>query len=180
MINSKKTEEYESFFSLYYSRYRNEMIRYATVLLLDLDIAEDVVQSAYMEFWNQIEKIFDCEKPEAWIVKTVKNKALQAKRFRAREGLMSINTMENDLIDGSTQMLIDKIESFDQASYENMQSIIKSVLKKDEIDIFERIIIGGEKASVVAKESNITVATCYKRSQRIRQKIIKRMVCCIS
>lgn len=79
------------------------------------------------------------------------------------------------MVDTETQQIFESVEGNERGQFDELKRIIESVLTEEEMILFKRIIIGKEKACLVAQECGITVAACQKRAQRIKQKIIKNM-----
>lgn len=61
------------------------MKRYALILLSNPELAEEVVQDAFLELYLHIDEVMAHEKPEFWLQKAVKYKSLHKLRERARD-----------------------------------------------------------------------------------------------
>lgn len=62
----------EAFFNCLYEERFSKMKRYALILLSNPELAEEVVQDAFLELYLHIDEVMAHEKPEFWLQKAVK------------------------------------------------------------------------------------------------------------
>ena len=84
-----------------YRQYRSPMFRVALAVLRDEDLAEDVVQQAFLKIFQNFEKIDwdDCNKTKSFIVILVRNTAIDFYRRRKKEKVISFEDLERPLPD---------------------------------------------------------------------------------
>jgi RNA polymerase sigma-70 factor, ECF subfamily len=78
-------------------RYQVQAVRAAYLIIADRAVAEDVVQSAFLRFYERVHH-FDPERPFApYFMRIVANEALQVARKRARELSLDAEVSEGEL-----------------------------------------------------------------------------------
>ena len=87
----------EAFFNCLYEERFSKMKRYALILLSNPELAEEVVQDAFLELYLHIDEVMAHEKPEFWLQKAVKYKSLHKLRERARD-LKQYVSLDSDAI----------------------------------------------------------------------------------
>ena len=87
----------EAFFNRLYEERFTKMKRYAQALLSNPELAEEVVQDAFLELYLHIDRVMAHEKPEFWLQKAVRYKALHKLRERARD-LKQYVSLDSDTI----------------------------------------------------------------------------------
>ncbi len=97
--------------------YQNEATRIAQLITRDREVAEDVVQSAFVRVYERIEQ-FDPERPFApWFFRIVSNDAVRAAQQSSRQ-VSSETTMLDQLQDESPgpDEILATLEQFDSVT----------------------------------------------------------------
>ena len=111
-MEDKKRIAQEDFFDPFYEKNFKKMFAYANAIVENHDLAEEVVQDAYLEALKQLDFLVGTELPERWLQQVVKHKALHAKRTQMRdkwrlaelnEGLIPDSFAEKELREVETQ-----------------------------------------------------------------------------
>ena len=69
-------------FKQLYKKHWSELYAYTFNIVRDKDLAEDIVQDVFTDYWDRMEKI-DIENPRAFLYQSVKNQS--AKRLKSRK-----------------------------------------------------------------------------------------------
>ena len=160
----------EAFFNCLYEERFSKMKRYALILLSNPELAEEVVQDAFLELYLHIDEVMAHEKPEFWLQKAVKYKSLHQLRERARD-LKQYVSLDSDAIPPiSAPDEFEKIEE-DPDSLEKLNRKISEALPAEDLHMLD-----GVPYKKISEESGLTIGVCQKRVQRTRQKLKKRLL----
>jgi RNA polymerase sigma-70 factor (ECF subfamily) len=86
--------KYEAWFNDFFHSQYNGLCNYAFSYLKDEDLAQDVVQTAFVNAWEKREQLMDSGHPERWLLRVVKNKAID----RLRKGKRVVG-MEEEMLE---------------------------------------------------------------------------------
>lgn len=89
-----ETIKYEAWFNDFFHSQYNGLCNYAFSFLKDEDLAQDVVQTAFVNAWEKREQLMDSEHPERWLLRVVKNKSID----RLRKGKRLVE-MEEEMLE---------------------------------------------------------------------------------
>jgi len=64
---------------------RNKLYRYALSIVLDVSLAEDVLQEVYIKLWTKREQLATVQHREAWCIRMVRNQAIDRLRQRKKQ-----------------------------------------------------------------------------------------------
>lgn len=162
----------EAFFNRLYEERFTKMKRYAQALLSNPELAEEVVQDAFLELYLHIDRVMAHEKPEFWLQKAVRYKALHKLRERARD-LKQYVSLDSDMIPfiaapdefGKVEEEPDRLEKLNRK--------ITEALPAEDLHIFKRVALDGVPYKKISEESGLTISVCQKRVQRTRKKLMK-------
>lgn len=140
---------------------------YAMSKLNNSALAQEVVQDAFIEAVKNIDKLMSHENPNGWMKNTVKYKVKHAERsfnryilrFISLDTDISIENVGSSIEDGHNPNMFDIMEK------------IHRILTADEWDLLRKIALEKVPYKDVAAELGITIWTCQKRVQRIREKL---------
>lgn len=170
MGNCTLTEQ-EKFFNQLYDCQFQKMWKYALVILANQDLAEEVVQDAFLEAYLHIDFLASSEKPEWWLRRTVKHKALHMLRDQAR------NIRRLVSLDAEVAVSIPAPDEFEQVEvneWENLAQVkhkIAFALTEEELCFLKRVTLEGASYKQISGETGLSIPVCQKRIQRIRKKI---------
>lgn len=130
-------------------------------------LAQEVVQDAFLEAVKNIDKLMSHENPKGWIKNTVKYKVKHAERSFNRYILRFIS-LDTDIPFEDARFSIG--DGHNPNMFDIMEKIHR-ILTSDEWDLLRKIALEKVPYKDVSAELGITVWTCQKRVQRIREKL---------
>lgn len=172
MGKNKRTSRDEFFNSLYSGQFL-KMRMYARTIIQNHNLAEEVVQDAFVEVLLHIEHLMKTELPELWLQRTVKNKSLHVLRDQIRYTWRLVSLEEQKIVDNSTAKELQEIDEFDSIS--QIRKTITKTLNIQEIHLLRRIAMEGATYKAVSEETGMSIAACQKKIQRIRKKLKKHI-----
>jgi RNA polymerase sigma factor (sigma-70 family) len=143
-----------------YDNYSSALYGVILRIVLNEELAEDVLQEAFVKIWNSFPQ-FDTAKGKlfTWIVNIARNLAIDKVRSR-------------DFINSSKNQDIDKIASFvemeNQENYNPELIGLKEMVNKlipDQKKIIDLLYFGGYTQAEVAEELNIPLGTVKTRAR---------------
>lgn len=163
--------EQESFFNQLYESQFQKMWKYAVVILANHDLAEEVVQDAFLESHLHIDYLMTCEKPEWWLQKAVKNKALHKLREQAREIRRLVSLEAEGAIHLPAPDEFEQVEENEQQNLARVTQKIAEALTEEDLHLLKRVALEGASYKEVSQETGLSIPVCQKRIQRIRKKL---------
>lgn len=155
-------ENLSSIIESYYQRYYHTLYLRACSMLGQSPDSEVAVQEAFAVACQKSEQFISSDDPLRWLKRTVDHMALHTLRERKRTMAIFLPLEE-----------LNTNPSFDEQPDNCMEMLdfFQSVVTKEELQFF--LNIASHKTSVLeeAKNNNIKVSTCYKRFERIRDKL---------
>lgn len=124
--------------------------------------AEVAVQEAFVVACQQSEMLMRSKNPVGWMKSTVRHRALHILEDQKRTASLF---MSLELLDHS------KEPSCSDSSDSELAEFCQSVVTEDEFAFFLRIAKGSSSFREEAQQRNIKLTTCYKRFERIRDKL---------
>lgn len=147
--------------TLYQANYRRlYMIAYA--ILGKRTEAEVAVQEAFVVACQQSEDLLLSKNPVGWMKSTVRHRALHILEDQKRTA--SLFTSLEAIHPGLEPSQLDGDDS-------ELVAFCQSVVSKDEFAFFLRIANGSATFPEEAQRQTIKLAACYKRFERIREKL---------
>jgi len=64
---------------------RNKLYRYALSIVLDVSLAEDVLQEVFIKLWTKRDHLDTVQNQEAWCIRMVRNQSIDRLRQRNRQ-----------------------------------------------------------------------------------------------
>lgn len=161
----------DAFFIELYQKQYKKMFLYAFSILSNPSQADEAVQDAFVDAWIHIDKLLELEKPELWLQKVVKNKTLHILRERSRnlKWLVSLD----DSFDQELPSTSDLLEHIESDGLEKIEQKIVQALTDEEYALLRRIALDQVSYRTAAEENGLSIDACYKKIQRIRQKLKK-------
>lgn len=157
----------DAFLEKLYRTYFQQLYKYACCALDNQDLAEEVVQDAFHEAVHHIDKLMIHPNPGGWLRLTVKNKIAHSRRDINRYMLRFVSLDANPTYEN----VIPSVEESHPQQAESLLQAIRNLLTDEEWILLRRITLEKRSYKLVAKEFGVTVWTCQKRIQRIREKL---------
>ena len=146
---------------LYRTHYRALYVL-AYAILRDRLSAEAAVQEGFVVACRKIEDLRHSEEPLRWLKSTVRHRALHILEERRRTA--ALFTSLADLVPGVEPAKLDSTDF-------EVVEMCKEAVSESELDFFLRIAKGKTTFPEEAAQQGIQLATCYKRFERIRDKL---------
>lgn len=159
--------DHDAFLENLYRTYFPMLRRYASCALEQPELAEEVVQDAFHEAAQHIDTLMEHPNPGGWLKLTVKNKISHARRGMNRYMLRFISL---DAC-GTYKSKIPSVEDSLPQQTESLLQAIQKVLTEEEWQLLRRVTLERASYKTVSEELGLTVWTCQKRVQRIREKL---------
>jgi RNA polymerase sigma-70 factor (ECF subfamily) len=164
-IKNRNLKVYEALFRNYYP----QLVRFAEVYIFDKQECEDIVQTLFINFWENSEKINLDLSMKAYFFQSVKNRCLNHLRdlqIHDRHNLIYLEALLN------------------QENYEELQDheIINQInaaiaqLPEQMAEIFKLKYIECKKLKEIAKTNQITENTVKTQLQRAKDKLRKILI----
>ena len=146
---------------IYHTYYRTLYILAFSILEKQAE-AEVVVQEAFAVACQKPEELMRSKKPVGWMKSTVRHRALHILEDQKRTAslIMSLEVLHPGIEPS-------RLDNGDSELVEFCQSIVS----KDDFAFFLRIATGLSTFLEEAQRQNIKLTTCYKRFERIREKL---------
>lgn len=163
----------DEFFTSLYRRYFNQIKLYALGFVSDPHHAEEIAQDTFHTALEKIDDLMGAEEPIRWLKKTAKNKICNAQRIRQRY-LKHFLSLDDDSApevgsQESAENLVIKQEEETQRI--SVEETIQKTLTPEEVALLRRAVLGNVHYLEVAQELGISLWTCQKRIQRIKNKL---------
>lgn len=163
--------EQENFFNQLYDSQFQKMWKYAVVILANQDLAEEVVQDAFLEAYLHIDFLATCEKPEWWLQRTVKHKALHMLREQAKNIRRLVSLDAEIAIHLPATDEFERVEDNEQGNLTQVKQKIASALTEEDLHLLKRVALEGASYKQVSREMSLSIPVCQKRIQRVRKKL---------
>ena len=147
-----------------YKQYYKQLVTYAYRYLEDWGAANEAVQETFHDVCLHPERLLSSVQPLAWLKKACRFVCLGMLRKRSIDTatLLSLETMnEKDLS-----------PVYDRALEDALLELSEIVTEEDR-ELLYRIFVSCEPYESVAQSLGIKVSACYKRTERLREKIRK-------
>lgn len=156
------THDISSFIEKFYCKHYKKLYTYAFSILRHRMDAEAAVQEAFAAACESPAELMNSENPVGWMKKAVKFRALQLLDERKHtDALLLTLTSLNPGVNLSAQ---------DGADTE-LELLCQAIVSKDEFDFFLRLALGATTFIEESKRLHIKLPACYKRFERIRDKL---------
>lgn len=164
---SARRAEFESL----YEQHSREVWALAYARWTDSDLANDIMQEAYLRLWKQWEANEDIQNPRAWLLRVARNLAEDyAKSAFRRNG-----TQPPELLNGvrSSQPLpADELER--QEQFAQLRAVLDELAPADREILTLRYAFDYD-ANTIAERLNVAVTAVHMRLSRARQRLAERL-----
>lgn len=160
------TQDSNLFLANFYRENYRALYLHAYSMLGQRTEAEVALQEAFLVACKNPEEFMRKENPIAWMEKTIENMVLHI--LRERKYTAALFTSFEELAPGQEP------STLTEGSFE-LIDFCQSVVTKGELKFFLRIAEGSSTFADEADKLGIKLFTCYKRFERIREKLQKAM-----
>ncbi len=145
-----------------YSAYHDKLFVHAYGILGDRELAREAVQEAFLAACRKPEALLGSENPLGWLKKAVRFAALQILEDSrtARALSCSLETLAEQDEPG-------RMDALDNGLLKRCRDAVGT----DDLQLFLRIAMEGYSFGEEAKRLHISVAACYKRFERTRERL---------
>ena len=157
-MNSEQAEVLEGYFRAYF----HPMMVHAYRYVGDWSCAEEAAQIAFCTACANIEALQKSVNPLGWLKQATYYACMGILRERKRYAMLLLSIEDPSGV-SEDAYIIPASEG----------SPFSDVLKPEDVEILRRIFLNGESYRAVAESQHISVWGCYKRVERIKQKLQK-------
>jgi len=165
-----KEVDKERFFRSVYDASFTILLRIAVRVVLDQDIAEELVQDAFIKLYQRIDQFPDADQAKYWLIRVVKNQSLNHAKRKQRER----KAYERVLAEGkkhSESSDVDMLRKEDSQAVQHALALLPEGMRV--------ILVMKEYSDLsykdIAKSLGITEANVKVRMFRARQKLAQVM-----
>lgn len=158
----------EDFFEKLYRGHFNEVELHALRIVKNRDDAQIVAQDTFHIAWEKIDAVMISPNPIGWLKVTAKNVANNMARTKNRQIALfvSFEELEEKVAAGANDEL-------DETYAQELLETCSKILSKADYDLFRLIALDGLTYVEAADKVGISMWACYKRVERLRQKLQK-------
>ncbi len=168
-LKSRDLKAYEMIFFKYHGR----LVMFANKFTHDLEIAQDIVQDAFLTLWEKADLLTINDSPKSYLFQMVKNRALNHKRH------VGVKSSAKD-------KLIAEMQALEKSAYINMGDPLYSLLeseleeKVDQIiqslpDKCQQVFVMSRKQHLKNKEIAIELGISVKMVEKYISKALKAL-----
>jgi RNA polymerase sigma factor (sigma-70 family) len=151
-----KTNSDDFFDRLYRSNYSG-LVKYAYRLTYEKNIAEEIVQDAFIEAYKRLDLLKQHENPIGWLYITVRNiSKAYLREYRDIKQNLPLHEYDGSVVDSASQ-----------------EQILRDLLSEDEVKIMLKFYEEHCTISEIAHEYKISISACKMRLKRARDKLKK-------
>lgn len=132
------------------------MVAYASSVLGDRNLAEEVVQETFCIFCTKTETTLQHENPQGWLMRTLQNVMRNMQRHRAAMNRLIMQSLQ---VQNLEELLV-----YDET---DVDVLYGDVAARVDFHLLKRVVLDGCTMLEAAEEYGITVEACQKRIQRI-------------
>lgn len=143
-----------------YKKYYSDMYYFAKKVLGGEDIAEDVVQEAFLVAFRKLDDLSASPSPKGWLFKVLRH--IIGDTYRKQARLLETLSLSEDC----------DIPAHDKI---NLRLELEGAVGKEDLDILIKLYVERYTYQEIAKIHNISVAAAKKRVQRAKAKLRKEL-----
>lgn len=147
-----------------YQEMYGRMVAYASSVLGDRNLAEEVVQDTFCIFCTKAETTLQHENPQGWLMRTLQNVMRNMQRHRAAVNRLMMKAFR---VKNWEALLV-----YDQ---ENVDLLYGDLAARADFQLLKRVVLDGCTMLEAAEEYGISVEACKKRIQRLRTHLKKKL-----
>lgn len=150
--------------TILYQEMYGRMVAYASSVLGDRNLAEEVVQDTFCIFCTKAETTLQHENPQGWLMRTLQNVMRNMQRHRAAVNRLMMKAFR---VKNWEALLV-----YDQ---EDVDLLYGDLAARADFQLLKRVVLDGCTMLEAAKEYGISVEACKKRIQRLRTHLKKKL-----
>ncbi len=151
------------FIEMLYFEMATKLFLYAKASLVDKSLAEEAVQNTFCDACADIQKLMTHPNPNGWLIVTLKN---HIKRTRDRR-LNDANLIQK------LSIYADVIDDKAPPSDIDTDTLYANLTDNEDYKLLKQYINEQRTVSELARTLGVSVAVCYKRLQRARERLKK-------
>ena len=158
MLLEKMRESDQSSFSVIFTGYYSDMVQFAGTFINDLDTCEDIVQNAFVDFWESRETLIILSSLKSYLLKMIQNRCIDwLRHLKIRDQYNTyadhhLRLMENDT---ENYILRSELEANLEKALRLLPSEISSAFRMNRQD--------GLTYHEIAEQQNVSVRTIEVR-----------------
>ena len=156
------SKEQNEFVAALYNDMGTNLYVYAVNAFGNHSQAEEAVQETFRIACSNIDKLLSSDKPNGWLMNTLKNVINNTRKKQARMFKMVMTAVSLEDIVVATPGKLDDVDL-----------LYSDLLEPEEFDLLKKIVIHKYSILDVAQELGISVEACKKRVQRAKKKLKK-------
>lgn len=153
----------EQITKLYQEMY-GRMVAYASSVLGDRNLAEEVVQDTFCIFCMKAEDALRHKNPQGWLMRTLQNVIRNMQRHRAAMNRLILKSLQAQDLE---ELLV-----YDE---KDVDLLYGDLAARADFQLLKRVVLDGCTMLEAAEEYGITVEACKKRIQRLRAHLKKKL-----
>ena len=153
----------EQITKLYQEMY-GRMVAYASSVLGDRNLAEEVVQDTFCIFCMKAEDALRHKNPQGWLMRTLQNVMRNMQRHRAAMNRLILKSLQAQDLE---ELLV-----YDE---KDVDLLYGDLAARADFQLLKRVVLDGCTMLEAAEEYGITVEACKKRIQRLRAHLKKKL-----
>ena len=153
----------EQITKLYQEMY-GRMVAYASSVLRDRNLAEEVVQDTFCIFCAKTETTLQHENPQGWLMLTLQNVIRNMQRHRGAMNRLIMQSLQTENLE---ELLV-----YDEP---DVDLLYGDLAARADFQLLKRVVLDGCTMLEATEESGITVEACKKRIQRIRTNLKRKL-----
>ena len=156
-------------FTILYNRYKKKLYNFLLKLSGDDMIAEDIVQSVFLKFYENLESLRNLESANFWLFRSARNEYYT---------YYNRNKRKKDL---DETFIANKKDEFELETFLELKEIKKIVLlelnkmEDEQKEVYLLKEYGGLSYKEIAETMNIDVDLVKSRLYKVRQKLINKI-----
>lgn len=147
-----------------YQEMYGRMVAYASSVLGDRNLAEEVVQDAFCIFCMKADDALGRENPRGWLMRTLQNVIRNMQRHRSAANRLIMKSLQ-----------VEHLEELLVYDEEDVDLLYQDLAARADFQLLKRVVLDGCTMLEAAEEAGITVEACKKRIQRIRAHLKKKL-----
>ena len=147
-----------------YQKMYGRMVAYASSILGDQNLAEEVVQDTFCIFCVKAKDTLQHENPQGWLMRTLQNVMRNMQRPRAAMNRLIMQSLQGEDLE---ELLV-----YDEA---DVDLLYGDLAAHADFQLLKRIVLDGCTILEAAEENGISVEACKKRIQRLRAHLKKKL-----
>ena len=158
-------------FTILFNRYKKRIYNYVLRMTSDTMLAEDVVQNVFLKLYENLDRIYNKESVNFWLITTARNEMYS--HFRSTKRKADDHQSDLDDVEIVTQVSLEY--EFDMHELKEMIRKELDTLPDEQKEIFILKEYTGMNYKEIADVMNIDTELVKSRLYKTRQKLMKRL-----